>query len=458
LDAFLIGELVKIDKCKSDDDLVINDPIHGIIEFKCSEQFPVKEILNHPRIQRLRHIKQLGMADLVFPGAVHTRFNHSLGAAHLAGRILGKLQPTGIDQDQVSITILAALLHDIGHGPFSHAFEILTKGEGLESISHEDWTPYFLKDMASVLNTKSAAFIEAVVSSKGNAPQGPLQVLSDVVSSQLDADRLDYLLRDSHFCGVSYGQYDLNWLLQCMEPITGEGENRRLGVSSKGVGAVEGFLMARRLMTKSVYHHPTVSLLQFLTMCFLKESCIAIHELSIQALCPTPLRKFLEGLELYRRNKLTKNDFMRSYFPEYRILTDHSVYQWIETTALYENKFPKNISELGKKLYYRRLPKIFRIPKHRGDTLRNEVTDLLNYQGLKDWQIGLIENSFTTYKNSSELILVKNSDISEVSKYSSLINGLANQEEASAFLYIDSSLLDKKPISALLKGLKNGQK
>lgn len=447
---------MKIDKYKSNDDLVINDPIHGIIELKCSDQFPVREILNHPRVQRLRHIKQLGMADLVFPGAVHTRFNHSLGAAHLAGRILSKLQPTGIDQNQVSMTILAALLHDIGHGPFSHAFEILTKGEGLESISHEDWTPYFLKDMASVLNTKSAAFIEAVVSSKGSASHGPLQVLSDVVSSQLDADRLDYLLRDSHFCGVSYGQYDLNWLLQCMEPITDEGGNRRLGVSSKGVGAVEGFLMARRLMTKSVYHHPTVSLLQFLTMCFLKESCIAIHESSVQALCPMPLRKFLEGLELYLRNKLTKNEFMRSYFPEYRILTDHSVYQWIETTALYENEFPQNISELGKKLYYRRLPRIFRIPKHRGNTLRNEVGDILNDQGLlMDWQIGLIENSFTTYKNSDELILVKNGDISEVSKYSSLINDLANQEEASAFLYVDSSLLDKKPISVLVTGLKN---
>jgi HD superfamily phosphohydrolase len=451
------SELVKIDKYRNNDDLVINDPIHGIIEFKCSDRFPVREILNHPRVQRLRHIKQLGMADLVFPGAVHTRFNHSLGAAHLARRILGKLQPTGIDRDQVSITVLAALLHDIGHGPFSHAFEILTKEEGLESISHEDWTPYFLKDMASVLNTKSAAFIEAVVS-KGSAPQGPLQVLSDVVSSQLDADRLDYLLRDSHFCGVSYGQYDLNWLLQCMEPITDERGNRGLGVSSKGVGAVEGFLMARRLMTKSIYHHPTVSLLQFLTMCFLKESCIAIHESSVQALCPMPLRKFLEGLELYRRNKLTKADFMQSYFPEYRILTDHSVYQWIETTALYENEFPQNISELGKKLYYRRLPRIFRILKHRGDTLRNEVTNLLNDQGLKDWQIGLIENSFTTYKNSSELILVKNSDISEVSKYSSLINGLANHEEASAFLYVDSSLLDKKPINALVNGLKNKQK
>jgi hypothetical protein len=190
-------------------------------------------------------------------------------------------------------------------------------------------------------------------------------------------------------------------------------------------------------------------------MCFLKESCIAIHEPSIQALCPTPLKKFLEGLELYRRKKLTKNDFMRSYFTEYRIITDHSVYQWIETTALYDNKFPKNISEIAKKLYYRRLPRIFRIPNNKDNHFKNEVKVILNNHNFMDWQIGLIENSFITYQNSSELIVVKNKEVTEVSKYSSLINGLANQEESSVFLYVDSLLLDKKPINNLIDILKN---
>jgi HD superfamily phosphohydrolase len=442
-----------MDKKNSHRALNINDPVHGIIQFHCSPQFPMRDILNHPKIQRLRHIKQLGMADLVFPGAVHTRFNHSLGAAYLASRILSQLYPSSVHKDNILTTILAALLHDIGHGPFSHAFEMLTQESFIEPITHEDWTPYFLKALDSVLDAQTLCSIESIILHQKKTTTGLSYPYRDIVSSQLDADRLDYLLRDSHFCGVSYGHYDLNWLLNCLTCVTDVEGNQRLGISTKGVGAVEGFLMARRLMTKSIYHHSTVSLLQFLTMCFLKESCLLVHESSVQAYCPKPLRIFLEGLGLYRLNKINKKQFMVTYFPQYAILTDHSVYQWIENIVLYSDKFPLHLSSIAKKLYNRILPSIFRIPKDKIILLRKKIDDLMTSHALAPWEIGLIENNFITYKDSEALILVKNTVVSEVSERSFLIQSLANQEESSAFLYIDNKLLANRLIRKRIKEL-----
>jgi len=247
--------------------LVINDPIHGVMEFADSNSQSIRTIINHPLFQRLRHIKQLGMGDLVFPGAVHTRFNHSLGVAFLANRIIEQTLPLEKKREWQWIVMLISLLHDMGHGPFSHAFERLTQEVGLTSITHEDWTPYFVEEISHVLDSETLKVILPLMTKSENL-QGEFQFISDLISSQLDADRLDYLLRDSYFCGVSYGKYDLNWLLHCMVAIT-DNENRlRLGVSFKGIGAVESFLMARRLMTQSVYHHPIIYLLQSLTMAF----------------------------------------------------------------------------------------------------------------------------------------------------------------------------------------------
>ncbi len=156
--------------------------------------------------------------------------------------------------------MIACLLHDVGHGPFSHAFEGIFHDK---MIRHEDWTPYFLSDYGTKeffthynrsnpryhLNEDKFRYIAEMIMHKPVAKP----VLADIVSSQLDADRFDYLLRDSHFCGVRYGEYDFRWMLHCMT-IVEYNDRERLGVTHKGIGVVEHYLMARRLMTRNIYH------------------------------------------------------------------------------------------------------------------------------------------------------------------------------------------------------------
>ena len=189
---------------------VIKDPVHGTMQFTSQENAWVKPFIDSPNFQRLRHIKQLVLWHVIFPGAVHSRFNHCLGCCHIASQIAHKV---GLTNEERQLVMIACLLHDIGHGPFSHAFEGIFQDK---FIRHEDWTPYFLADYATEeffsdynqrnkehpLNNEKFQEIGNMIMHKPVKKR----VLADVVSSQLDADRLDYLLGDSQFCGVSYGE------------------------------------------------------------------------------------------------------------------------------------------------------------------------------------------------------------------------------------------------------------
>ena len=237
---------------------VIKDPVHGTMQFTTLENNWIKPFIDSPHFQRLRHIKQLGMGDLIFPGAVHTRFNHCLGCCYIASQIAHKI---GLAEEERQLVMIACLLHDIGHGPFSHAFEDVFHRK---LIRHEAWTPFFLNDYRTPeffayynrcnprhhLSEEKFILIEEMIMHKSRVKR----VLADIVSSQLDADRLDYLLRDSHFCGVAYGQFDFRWMLNSMM-IVNAPQGERLGLTHKGIGVVEHYLMARRLMTRNIYHH-----------------------------------------------------------------------------------------------------------------------------------------------------------------------------------------------------------
>src|SRR5579862_8315652 len=236
---------------------VIKDPVHGTMQFTSLEDAWVKPFIDSPNFQRLRHIKQLGLGDVIFPGAVHSRFNHCLGCCYVASQIAQKV---GLTDDEQQLVMIACLLHDIGHGPFSHAFEGIFYNK---LILHEDWTPYFLADYNNDLffasynerNPKHPLDRKKFEEIANMIMHQPIEkrMLADVVSSQLDADRLDYLLRDSHFCGVRYGEFDFRWMLHCMAIIESK-EGERLGITHKGIGVVEHYLMARRLMTRNIYH------------------------------------------------------------------------------------------------------------------------------------------------------------------------------------------------------------
>lgn len=221
---------------------IINDPVHGFLTVPFDSVFTIME---HPYFQRLRRIKQLGLTHLVYPGAMHTRFSHTLGAVHLMGLAISELRGKGhtITDDEAEAVTLAILLHDIGHGPFSHTLEhSITGGAG-----HEVLSGLFMQrlngQMGGRLETAMAIFEDCY----------PKRFLHQLVSSQLDVDRLDYLKRDSFFTGVSEGVVGSDRLLKMFEVV-----DDRIVVENKGIYSVEKFLVARRIMYWQVYLHKTV--------------------------------------------------------------------------------------------------------------------------------------------------------------------------------------------------------
>ncbi len=221
---------------------IINDPVYGFLRFPEEE---VMHIIAHPWFQRLRHIKQMGMAHLVYPGAVHTRMHHSLGACHLMNEALDVLKSKGVRFSAAECVgaRLAILLHDVGHGPFSHALEhSLVTG-----ISHEQISRLIMER----INRETDGMLGTAVQIFNH--DYPRRYLHQLVSSQLDMDRMDYLNRDSFFTGVSEGVIGYDRILQMLTVKDDE-----LMVEEKGVHSVEKFIIARRLMYWQVYLHKTV--------------------------------------------------------------------------------------------------------------------------------------------------------------------------------------------------------
>jgi len=229
---------------------ILNDPIYGFI----TVPHPVlQRLIDHRWFQRLRYIKQLGLGHLVYPGALHTRFHHALGAMHLMGEAIATLRGKGhaITEEEALGARIAILLHDVGHGPFSHALEhSLVEGIGHEAVS------------ALVMDTLNAEFDGALETGirifrdqhTGSGPgAGPKRFLHQLVSSQLDVDRIDYLNRDSFYTGVSEGVIGGERIIKMLQVV-----DDRLVVEEKAVYSIEKFLVARRLMYWQVYLHKTV--------------------------------------------------------------------------------------------------------------------------------------------------------------------------------------------------------
>jgi len=236
-------------------DRVFRDPVHGLIEFR-GEERQLAEILETRAFQRLRRIKQMGFAWLVYPGAEHSRFGHALGAFQMARRVTAKLE---LDEATARHVKIAALVHDIGHGPFSHAWE-----HCFDAGSHEDWGKRIVlenDELAQTLETLEPGLPETLVSFWDHS-YSPAYARK-LVSSQLDVDRLDYLLRDGHYSGAGYATYDLDWILHALriESVHGSDStdpNDLVVDYRRGMYAVEQYLFARSYMYAQVYHHKTV--------------------------------------------------------------------------------------------------------------------------------------------------------------------------------------------------------
>jgi len=235
---------------------IINDPVHGFIKIPYDILF---DLIEHPLFQRLRRIRQLGLTHFVYPGANHTRFQHAVGAMHLMGLAIEVIRSKGhaiTDEEATAVTI-AILLHDIGHGPFSHSLEHSL----VRSISHEEISLMLMQQLNQEFSGRLSMAIDIFTNNYHK------KFLHQLVSSQLDMDRLDYLKRDSFFTGVTEGVISSDRIIKMLNVL-----NDQLVVEEKGIYSIEKFLIARRLMYWQVYLHRTVVASEQLLVMMLKRA------------------------------------------------------------------------------------------------------------------------------------------------------------------------------------------
>ncbi len=444
---------------------VIKDPVHGTMQFTTAEDLWVKPFIDSPNFQRLRHIKQLGMGDFIFPGAVHTRFNHCLGCCYVASQIAHKI---GLAEEERQLVIIACLLHDIGHGPFSHAFEdIFDK----KIIRHEAWTPFFLADFRSEeffdkynrhnprhhLTEEKFMLIEEMIMHKSSVKR----VLADIVSSQMDADRLDYLLRDSHFCGVTYGQYDFRWMLHCMTIVASK-QGERLGITHKGIGVVEHYLMARRLMTRNIYHYQKKLALEFFLIELLNNLAESVEDYKPYAVIKnTRLGKFLAQANAFNlKIKAAKNvekitqDFLQQNYKNYKELCDYDVFAVVKLLSETQDQHPA--AQIAQRLQHRQMPKIVRIDNANLKAAEDLLAEFkrARHKDIQDWQLALIKSPHQSYKVDEDPILVVNEHgtVRPINEMSLMINAISDYENT-AFLCVDTPVVENQHVIQIVKHL-----
>ncbi|MBS7313490.1 MAG: HD domain-containing protein [Bacteroidales bacterium] len=307
---------------------IINDPVYGFINIPNEELF---DIVQSSFVQRLRRIKQLGLSNLVYPGAEHSRFSHSLGAMHLMVQALEVLRQKGVEitESEYNGALIAILLHDVGHSPFSHCLEHF-----FFDCSHEDLSYLFMQKL-SVSETARQIF----------AGTYPKQFLHQLVSSQVDTDRLDYLTRDSFFTGVSEGVIGTERILKMFNVWGGE-----LMVDEKGVYSIEKFIISRRLMYWQVYMHKTVVAADNL----MKNILMRARDLQTEGRLHTELYPVSSHLAYFLSNGMrTKQDAQA--VEHFVLLDDSDIWSSIKTWTLHPDKI---LSFLSQSLVNRRLGKI----------------------------------------------------------------------------------------------------
>ncbi len=419
----------------------IRDPVHGLIVFGDGNDKAQNEtdeiawrLLNTPEFQRLRQIRHLGFSDLVYPGATHSRFAHAVGVYHTARLLIEvirrRLKNKEFDKERARVALLAALLHDIGHGPLSHVFEQVVQATGGRK-RHEDWSAEILqgdtevKSILQEVDTELPGDISAVIKE-----EEPKDIYATVVSSQFDADRLDYLQRDRLMTGVEFAHLDRDWLFDCLEvgsvTVDEDAPVRVpcLYLNFKGLQVAEEYLEARFRLYKAVYMHKTTR--------------------AAEKMLGAMLRTFTQDC---RESQLAQQEPFLRYFTDespslgsYLELDDASV--WTTLSALASSSHT-HIAELASRLRERRLYKCLDVGMQaRGDAqgnlylrFRRELSD--RYSGFDsllfdDASVTLYE--WYSFEDSSALnkILVKtraeDHEPKDIANMSSIVPALRDVE------------------------------
>ncbi|MGH7179379.1 MAG: HD domain-containing protein [Tepidisphaeraceae bacterium] len=378
---------------------IIRDPVHDVIAFRldrASDRLLFK-LLGAIETQRLRRVRQLGMAHLAYPGADHSRYSHSLGVMQTARRMLEHLaRGCYIPAERELDCCAAALLHDVGHGPLSHVFERVT------GIHHEEFTRRIIlgpdTEVHQFLSSHDSGLPQRVVALLAPAP--PRTYLSDVLSSQLDADRLDYLLRDNLMTGSKYGDYDLTWLLHA---LTIDEATGRLVITLKGISAVEAYLQSRFHMYRNVYFHKVVRSAEGMLRLTLQRA----RDLAASGSLPWPaqggaLRQALAGEALSVAGFIELDDVSLTYALKVWSESDDAV-----------------LSELSRGLLFRRLFKTIDLsgledPAEARHILEAVTRAVSSDGGQSQWEVFFDEPSETRWQSAGSAdddeILVRQTD------------------------------------------------
>ena len=392
---------------------IFNDPVYGFISIP--DEF-IFDLIEHPYMQRLRRIMQLGMSHLVYPGALHTRFHHVLGAMHLMTLAVATIRRKGHEITDVEerAVLTAILLHDIGHGPFSHALEY----DIVSGVSHEEISSFFIERLSKEFGSDMD---QALLVFKNEHPK---PFLHQLVSSQLDMDRLDYLNRDSFYTGVSEGIIGSDRLIEMINV-----HNGNLVLEEKGIYSIEKFIVARRLMYWQVYLHKTVVAAEFMLIHTLRRAKQVVKNGEELFASPTLL--------FFLKNDVTQHDFKSDpgVLDKFANLDDYDI---LGAIKVWQNHSDKVLSTLAKRLVNRDLFKIEISKKPFTAERINHEKDIVS----KQFELGQDEVDFFVYsdvlsnnayneKKQNINMLMKNGEIIDLSKASDNLNisALANPVE-----------------------------
>ena len=383
---------------------IFNDPIYGFITINHDIIF---DLIEHPYFQRLRRIKQLGLTHLVYPGALHTRFHHALGTMHLMQNAIEVIRSKGhaITEKEAEGVSIAILLHDIGHGPFSHALEHSI----VNGISHEEISTLFMDE----LNKKFKGKLDLALKIFRN--EYHKKFLYQLVSSQLDMDRIDYLRRDSFYSGVSEGVVNTDRIITMLNV-----KNDELAIDEKGIYSIENFIIARRLMYWQVYLHKTVLSAENLSVNILKRA----KELALngdELFCSPALHEFL--FNKHDLQSFKKNPKLLSVFAE---LDDIDIMGAIK---VWVNHSDKTLSKLCKMIINRDLYKIKLQRKKFSNEEVEKISSIIKHKlKITDAECsyfvfqGNITNNAYNPKMDKINILLKNGEILDIKKAADTFN------------------------------------
>lgn len=399
---------------------IVNDPVHGFI----SITYPIVfDLIEHPYFQRLRHIRQLGLTYLVYPGANHTRFQHAIGAMHLMETAISGLRAKGnnIIDEEAEAASVAILLHDIGHGPFSHSLEYSI----VQNTDHETIGKCFMHELNREFNGRLTLAIDIIENRHKKL------FLHQLVSGQLDMDRMDYLRRDSFFSGVTEGAIGSERIIKMLNVV-----NDELVVEAKGIYSIEKFLIARRLMYWQVYLHKTVVAAELLLTNLLNRA----RELSQngeELWCSPAFAYFLKNDTSEINFSIKKGEGPSEVLKYFALLDDTDIMvaakQWI-------NHHDYVLSTLSDMLVNRKLPKVeMRTEPYSNAEIESRILDFGElHPTLKDYgkffvATGSVSNNAYRPTEESIKILYNNGQLVDVTEASDVLNAKALLQDVRKF-------------------------